>query len=171
MAMEFEAQRCAVWFGMINDPHLIDLPMAARATDAAIHVRGVIVISVIGRPMELHPLHRLSGFPTRPDRLEFRILFLHLGMTGHAGLRVWKIRMRGHIDETMAIATIHPELRDVQIMRERNGLDWLITNPRIFRGDVVPGPRRQTANDDHAADRDFQRQPIRPAWEKIRHSV
>src|SRR5436190_23686615 len=105
--------------------------------------------------MELDPLDRLSGFPTHPDRLEFRILLLHLRMTRHAGLGVWKIRMRGHIDKTMAIATIHSQLRDVQIMRERHGLDWLITNPRIFRGDVIPGPRRQTANDGHPADRDF----------------
>ena len=63
----------------------------------------------------------------------------------------------GHIDKTMAIAAIHPELRDVQIMREGHWLDRLIADTRIFRGDVIPGPRRQTANDDHAADRDFQR--------------
>lgn len=75
--------------------------------------------------------------------------------------------MRGHIDKTMAIAAIHPELRDVQIMREGHGLDRLITDARIFRGDVMRGPGRQTANDDHAADRDFERQPICPAWKKF----
>ena len=33
-----------------------------------------------------------------------------------------KIRMRGHIDEAVAITAIHPELRDVNIMRERHRL-------------------------------------------------
>ena len=158
-------------FGKYANRHLIDLPMAARATDPAIHVGGVIVINVIGRAMELHPLNRVSGFPARPDWFEFRILFLHLRMTCHARLRIWKIRMRCHIDKTVAIATIHPKLRDVQIMRKRHRLDWLITNARIFRCDVVPRPRRQTANDDHTADRDFQREPIRPGWKEIRHSA
>ena len=68
--------------------------------------------------------------------------------------------MRGLVDKTMAITAIHSELRDVQIMREGHWLDRLITDPRIFRGDVIPGPRRQAANDEHAADRDLERQPI-----------
>src|SRR5450755_4866331 len=95
MPMAFEAPRHAVRLGMIDDRHVIDLPMATRATDPAIHVRGVIVIHVIGRAMELHPLDRLSGFPTRPHRLKLRIVFLLLRMTRHTRLCVWKIRMRG----------------------------------------------------------------------------
>jgi len=171
MPMAFEAPRHAMRFGLIDDRHLIDLTMAARAADPTIHVRGVIIINVIGRAMDLHPLNRQSGFPARPHRLKFRILFLHLRMTRHARLGVWKIRMRGHIDKTMAIAAIHPELRNVQIMRKGGWLDRLITDTRIFRSNVIPGPRRQTANDDHPADRDFEREQICPAWKKIRHNA
>ncbi len=125
MPMAFEAPGHAVRLGMIDDRHVIDLAVAARATDPAVHVRGVIVINVIGRAMELHPLDRLAGFPARPHRLQFRIVLLHLGMASHAGLGVGQIRMRGHVDKTVAITAIHSELRDVHVVRERHGLDRL----------------------------------------------
>ena len=79
--------------------------------------------------------------------------------------------MRRHIDETMAITAIDPELRDVQIMRKRHWLDRLITDAGILRSDVIPVRRGQTGITTRAANRDFERQPIRPAWKKIRHSA
>ena len=38
--------------------------------------------------------------------------------------------MRGFVDKAMAITAIHPELRDMQIMREGHRLDRLITAVR-----------------------------------------
>lgn len=63
---------------------------------------------------------------------------MHLLVTIHAGLRSWKIRMRRDIDETVTVATIHPELCNVNIMRKRDGLDRLIADTRVFRRDVIP---------------------------------
>ena len=167
--MAFQAPRHAVRFGVINHRHVIDLAVATAATDPAIHVRGVIVKNVIGRAMNLHPLDRVTRFPARPHRLELRIIFLHLRVAIHAGLRVRHIRMRRDIDKAVAITAIHPELRDVKIMRKRHRLDRLITDARIFRRHVIPGRAGQSANDNDSADRELERQPVRPAWKKIRH--
>ena len=169
MAMAFEAPRHAVRLGVINHRHVIDLAVANRTTDPAIHVRGVIVKNVIRRAMNLHPLNRLSRFPTRPHRFELRIIFLHLRMAGHARLRVRHIRMRRDIHEAVAIAAIHPELRDVEIVRERHRLNRLISHPRIFWRHVIPRGRRQPAHNKDSADRELERQPVTPAWKKIRH--
>ena len=167
--MTFEAPRHAVRLRVINHRHVIDLSVAARATDPAIDVGRVVVINVIRGAMELDPFDRLPGFPARPDRLQLRIVLLDLGMTGHAGLGVRQIRMRRHIHEAVAITAIHPQLRNVNVVRKRDRLDRLISDPRIFRGNIVPRPRGQPANDDDAANENLKRQPIRPSWKKIRH--
>jgi hypothetical protein len=140
---------------VIDDWHLIHLAVAARATDAAIHMRGVIVINVIGRAMELHPLDWLPGFPARPHRFKLRIVLFHLLVTRHAGLRVRQIRVRRDIDEIVAVTAIHPELLDMHIVREWHRLNRLVSDAGILRRDVIPGPGGQPANDHHATDRDF----------------
>src|SRR5205807_3123403 len=74
IAMAFEAPLHAVRLGVINHWHVIHLPVTARAADAAVHVRGVIVINVIGRAMQLDPLDWLAAFPARPHWLELRVV-------------------------------------------------------------------------------------------------
>ena len=76
-----------------------------------------------------------------PNRLQFRVIFLHLLMTIHAGLSVRKIRVRRDVDKAMTIAAIHPKLGDVNIVREWDGLDRLIAHTRVFRRDVIPRRR------------------------------
>jgi hypothetical protein len=171
MPMTFEAPRHAVGFVLVHYRHPIHLPVTAGATDPTIHMRGVIVKNVIRRAMNLHPLDGLPAFPARPDRFEFRIIFLHLRMTIHAGLGVRQIRMRRDIDKTVAIPAIHPELGHVNIVRKWHRLDRLITDARVLRGHIVPSRAGQAADDYRAADRDFERQPVRPAWKKIRHKT
>ena len=148
MPMAFEAPRHAVRLGMPHHRHVIDLAVAARATDPAVHVGGVIVINVIRRAMELHPLDRLPGFPAGPHRFQFRIILLDLGVAVHAGLGIGQIRMGGDVDEAVAIPAIHPELGHVNIMGERHWLDGLITDAGILRRDVIPGAGGQAANDE-----------------------
>ena len=76
--MAFQTPRHAVRLGVIDDRHVIDLAVATRAADPAIHMRRVIIKNVIGRAMKLHPLDRLARLPARPHRFELRIIFLHL---------------------------------------------------------------------------------------------
>src|SRR5229473_5648427 len=79
--------------------------------------------------------------------------------------------MRRYFDKTVAITAIHPQLRNVDIVRERHRLDRLITDTGVLRRNVVPGRRSQAADNDHAGDGHLQWQPIAPAWKKIRHKI
>ena len=79
--------------------------------------------------------------------------------------------MRRYFDKTVAIPAIHPELRHVNIVRERYWLDRLVTDARLFRRHLVPGCACQAAGEHDRTDRHFQRQPVRPAWEKVRHTL
>ena len=169
MPMAFQTPRHALRLRMIDDRHMVDLTVTAKTTDASVDVRAVIVKNVIGRAMDLHPLDRVACFPARPHWLELRIIFLHLGVAVHAGLRVGQIRMRCHLDKAVAITAIHSQLRHVNIMRKRHRLDRFISHPRVFWRHVIPRARSQPAHNQHTADRDFERQPVRPAWKEIRH--
>ena len=79
--------------------------------------------------------------------------------------------MRRYFNKTVAITAIHSELRHVNIVRERDRLDRLITHARVLRRDVIPGRAGQPADDYGAADGDLERQPVCPAWKKIRHKT
>ena len=77
--------------------------------------------------------------------------------------------MGRHFDKAVTIATIHPELAHVNIVRERDRLDWLVAYAGIFGRGVIPGRCGQTGHNENSADRKLQREPVSPAWEKIRH--
>src|SRR5262249_32921589 len=52
----FQAPRHAVWLGQIHRRHAINWAVAAETTDAPVHMRGMIVIDVIDRAIDPHPL-------------------------------------------------------------------------------------------------------------------
>ena len=158
--MTLETPRHAVRLGHIYYWHVIHGAVATEATDAPVHMGRVVIIDVIDRAMEPHPLNRLARLPTVPDRLELRIIFLHLLVTRHAGLRIRHIRLRCDIDKVVAITAIHPQLGNVNVVRKRHRLDRLITDLGIFRGNVIPGAGGKAANNYHAADGQLERQPI-----------
>ena len=119
--------------------------------------------------MDLHPLDRVARFPARAHGLEFRVVFLHLGVAVHARLRGGQIRVCRYVDETVAVTAIHSELGHVNVMRKRHRLDRFVPDPRILWRHVIPRAGCQPADNEDAADHDFKRQPVRPAWKKIRH--
>ncbi len=47
--------------------------------------------------------------------------------------------MAADFDVAVAVAAIEPELPDVNIMLKVNRLHRLITDPRIFRREIIPG--------------------------------
>jgi hypothetical protein len=55
------------------------------ATDAAIHMHGVIEINVIGDFMDLHPIDGLAGRGAFANERQARIVGEHLIMAIHAG--------------------------------------------------------------------------------------
>ncbi len=150
--MAIEAPRHAMRFGQIHRRHMIDGAVATETTNAAIHVRRVIVINVIDGTIDPHPLHRVTGFPTRPHRLQFRIVFLHLCMAIHAGLSVRHIGLCRHFHKAVTIATIHSQLRNVDVVRERHWLDRFVANLRVLWRRVIPGRCGQSTDRNDAAD-------------------
>jgi hypothetical protein len=169
VSMAFKTPGHALGLRMVNNRHVVDLTMTAKTTDAAVDVGAVIVKNIIRGAMDLHPFDRAARFPAGPHRLEFRIVLLHLGVAVHACLRGGQIRVCRHIDETVAVTAIHSELRHVNIMRKRHRLNRFIPHPGVLWRHVIPSPRGQPAYNQHATDGDFKRQPVRPAWKKIRH--
>ena len=55
VAMAVQAKRHAQRLGMIDLVHVIDLPVAFHATDAAVDMDGMVEIDVIGHLVDLHP--------------------------------------------------------------------------------------------------------------------
>src|SRR5439155_1478056 len=159
MPMAFETPCHAVRLCLIDHRHVIDRTVATETTDAPVHMRCVIVINIIDRAMDPHPLDWVARFPAHPHRLQLWIVLLHLGMAVHAGLCIGHIRVRRHLHKTMAIPAIHSQLRDVNVVRKRHRLYRLITDFGIFWRHVIPRPCGKSTNDHDAANHEFRRQP------------
>src|SRR6267142_5055688 len=169
--MAIQAPRHAVGLGDVNHRHVIDGSVATETADAPIHVRRVVVINVIDRAIEPHPLDWLTAFPALLYWLKFGIVFCHLRMAVHACGCVGHVRLRGDFHETVTIPAIHPQLGHVNIVRKWHRLDRLVSDFCIFRGCVIPRGGRQAASDHNRADDHLEGYPIRPAWKEIGHGA
>src|SRR5437867_11858577 len=72
--MALETPSHAVRLGLIHDRHVIDRTVATETTDSPVHVRRVIVINVINRAMDPHPIDRLTCLPAHPHGLQLRVV-------------------------------------------------------------------------------------------------
>src|SRR6516162_7424147 len=112
--------------------------MATDAADATVHMRRVIEISEIRYLMNFQPIHRLACLPAFANRSQFWIRRLDLGVTIHTGLSCRYIRVGGNLYVGVAVSAIHSELSDMDVMRKRDRLDWLVARTHIFRRQIVP---------------------------------
>lgn len=92
-AMALEAPTHAVGLGVVDDFHVVDLPMASHTTDAPINVHGMVEVNVIGGLVNPDPGNGIPGFPGFADGSQFRAEGFDLGVTIHAGLRSGYIRV------------------------------------------------------------------------------
>ena len=169
--MTIQAPRHAVGLGDVNHRHVIDISVATETADAPVHVRRVVVINVIDRAIEPHPLDWLIAFPALLDGLQLGIVFCHLRVAVHACCSVGHVRLRGHFHEAVTIPAIHPQLGHVNIVRKRHRLDWLVSDLRVLRRGVIPcGPSQATSDHNHADD-NLEGYPIRPTWKEIGHGA
>ena len=105
--MTLQAPAHAVGLGLIDHWHVIDRTVATETTDAPVHMRRVIVINVIDRAMDPHPVDWVARLPARPHWLQLWIVLLHLRVAIHAGLGVGHVRLRRHLHEAVTITAIH----------------------------------------------------------------
>ena len=138
VSMAIQAPRHAVGLGDVNHRHVIDWSVATETADAPVHVRRVVVINVIDRAIEPHPLDWLTVFPAFLHRLQLGIVFCHLRMAVHACRGVGHVRLRGHFHEAVTVPAIHPQLGHVNIVRKRDRLDRLVSDFCVLRRGVIP---------------------------------
>ena len=121
------------------------MSVATEAADAAVHVRRVIVINVIDRAIEPHPLDWLTAFPALLHRLQLGIVLSPLACGSSCTSRVGHVRLRGHFHEAVTIPAIHPQLCHVNIVRKRHRLGRLVSDFGVFRRGVIPRGSGQAA--------------------------
>src|SRR5947207_4662331 len=151
MPVTFQTPGHAMRLRVIDHRHVVYRAVAAETTDASIDVRAVIVKNIIRCAMDLHPLDGLARFPAHPHRLKLWIVLLHLAVAVHACLRGGRIRVRRDLDKTVAITAIDSQVRNVKIIRERDGLDRLIPHPRVLWRNVRPRASGQCRDNPESA--------------------
>jgi len=136
-AMAFQAPTHAVGFGVVDDFHVVDVPVASDTTDATIHVNRMIEVDVVGSFMNSDPRNRIAGLPRLAYGSKFRALGFDLSVAVHAGLGPGNIRVRRFFDSRMAVTAIHPELVDVKRVIKCGGLGGLVSHPSVLRSEIV----------------------------------
>jgi hypothetical protein len=172
-AMAVETPFHALGLMLIDDLHLIDRAVAGIAAHTAIHVHGVIEIREVRNAVDLDPIDyrtvTVASIPGRAHRLELRTLRLYLLMTAHARLHGWHVGMRSHFHIAVAIPAVHAKLLNMEVMLKGYGLRGFISDPGVFRSEIVgdsAGNRRPEHSNAH---RQLPRKLIRPLWEEICH--
>ena len=86
MSMAVQAPTHRKRFLLVNNIHVVHLPMAAHTADAAIDVDRMIEVRKVRHLVDFYPVDRVPALPTLPDGGQFGIAGLHLGVAIHAGL-------------------------------------------------------------------------------------
>ena len=158
--------------GLVDNAHFVHRTMAAVTADTPVNVNGMVEVGIIGEAVDLNPRNRLTGLPAVTDSGKTRAVRQNLALTVaiDAGLRGRQVRVTGHLDETMAIPAVHPQLLHMQCMGEGNWLVRLIADTGVLRCEIVPNTECDGSTDHQAADEQLERKPIGPFGEEIRHS-
>ena len=167
--MAIETPGHALWLVLVDDLHFIDRAVAAVAAHATVHMHSVVEIGVVGNLVDADPVDWLAGFPTLAHGGEFRTISLDLSVAGHTGLGGRDIRVRGDLNEAMAVAAIHAELLHVNHVGEGNGLGGLVSDPRVFWSEIIGEPASNGGDQRAGANDQLQRKPVCPFWKKVRH--
>ena len=151
VAVKAPSHRVAL--SMIDLLHLVNVPVAAFAGDAAIQVRRVIEIDVVRGLVDPHPLNRLTldGISVGiknwavevidPNGLtkssQFGRSLLDVLVTVPTSICRGYICVPGMFHEAMAVAAIHAQLTGVKTVVKVDGLGWLVSHTLSLGGRVV----------------------------------
>lgn len=167
VAMAIQAKRHAQRFCVINLIHFVDGSVTLHTTDAPIHVNRMVEIDIVRRFMDLNPWNRFPRLSAVPHQCQLRIVFQNLIMAIHAGRCAGNIGIPGFLHAVMAITAVKAELARVNTMRKRHRLDRLITNARVFRGEIIGKARGDAAANQQGANKNFRGKPIRPLGKNV----
>ena len=103
------------------------------------------------------------------ERREFWAVTLDMLVAIPACAAGWNIRNARDIHERVTIPAIKSKLVDVDFMRKRNRLRWLVAHVESFRRRVVGKSESDSRSYGSGADSDLERQQIGPARKNICH--
>lgn len=137
MPVAIEAPTHAQRLVVRDDGHLVDLAVAAFASDSAFHVDGMIEIDVIRRLVNPLPRYWIAALPARLHCGQLGTIWLDQRMTSDARLSGRDVRAGGFLDARMAKKARHSQLPDMLGMGERNRLNRSVTDAGVFRRTVI----------------------------------
>tara|TARA_R110002072_G_scaffold35608_3_gene105235 strand:+ start:8071 stop:8799 length:729 start_codon:yes stop_codon:yes gene_type:complete len=129
---------------LVHDFHLVDASVAGNATDARIHVCGVIEVNEFRQVVNSLPSNAAAGFPALVDWCQAGFVGVNRTQSGltvlsgrrvtvHAGCR-WRHSSVGGIKNgVVAIPTIHFQLSRVNRVTEWDRLSRLIAHVESLR--------------------------------------
>lgn len=154
VAMAIEAERHGQRLEMINLIHLVNGPMAFHTTDSPVHMDRVVKINVIRHAMNLNPGNWPARLRALSHQCQSRIIPKHLIVAIHTGSAAGNIGVPGLFDTIMAIPAVGPQLTRVGVVGKSNWLNRLVTDPGVFRRQVIPSPRDERAAYQRTANHD-----------------
>ena len=114
--------------GLKDQRHLIDLPMASRASNALVHINAVIEIREISQAVYSYPLDGLARAIAFANRLEvIRVVEEH-GVAIHTGFRGRNAGYSGGLHAGVTVAAIDAVVSHVMFVAELH---------RLFTRDVL----------------------------------
>ena len=122
ISMAFKTPTHAECFVLIHDFHGVDATVTFDATDATVHMGGVIEVGVVGQIMRSDPLHWHSGFIAFMQWSKQLALGVNLRMTVHACLRGRNRSGCGVLDRVVTVSAVHAQLTCMQAVAERHRL-------------------------------------------------
>ena len=153
--MTVEAPRHTERLSLVNHIHLINLPVAIVAADTPVHMHRVVEISVVWHLVDTDPLHRSARLPTSLDCRQLWTERFDLRVTGHAGLGRWHIGMTRHLDITVAVAAIHPELISMNGVGKRYRLLRHVAHVGVLWGEIIPDTPDHHRSEGYCNDQHF----------------
>ncbi len=113
--------------------HVVDRPVAGRATDALCYVNAVIEICIFRQIVNAFPFDRLIIAIAFAYNLKIWTIRPDLAVAVHTCLRRWHSRRCSSLDRLVAIAAIDAVVADVVLMAKLNRLLLLNISPRQIR--------------------------------------
>jgi hypothetical protein len=165
MSMTGETPTHTEGFLMFNDPHLVDLAMAAHATDATVDMQGMIEEGVVWQAMHAFPFDGEAFVKTRTHFGEQRAGGFNCAVTIHADLCVRNGGVRRLLDVRMTVNTRHAQRTGVKFMRKWHWLFGRVAYPSELRSQGAPRRGCQKCDGKYATGENLPEQAIR-VWLK-----
>lgn len=170
IAVAIETEQHVQRFLLTDHDLLVDPAVTLDATDAAIHVHGVVKINIIRNLVDLDPANRFAGFDAPFDQSQGGTFGLHDTVTVPTGIGRRHVGVSRTIDEVVAIAAIHTEDRirsGMQGVIKGHGLIRRITDIEIFIGGVFVHRRDDDHTRNQQTDQNLERGGIDGTGEEI----